>query len=455
LDIDAAEQFLTEHGYDYVRFEQTDLHGLTRAKTVPVPHFRQFAEEGLNFFGGLLGLDPQSGVALDTGYMAERNFQDHLVWPDLDTLTPVPWLSRMARVIVEPAWYSGERAAAGPRYIARQLLDRLATSGYQLRSGFEYELYIADMATRAPVFPGIQIFWSLRNDFDPSFINRLLDDLRSAGIDVITSNAEYGPGQMEINFAPAMGVAAADQAFTFKNAVKEMAARGADGRSYMATFMTKPYADQSASGGHFHHSLLDRSGKNAFYDPNAENGLTNLARHWIGGQLEHARALTALGAPTVNCAKRYKLWSFAPMNATWGYEDRTVAVRVKGSRGETTRLENRTPCAASNPYLVMAGILAAGLDGMERELDPPPETQQVAYLDEEAPKLPTTLQDALAALEKDDVLRGYLGEEFITLFLAVKRFEIDRARQSVSEYDSAQWPDLVTDWERETLFEYL
>jgi glutamine synthetase len=455
LDLDAAERFLTEHGYDYIRFEQTDLHGLTRAKTVPAPHFRQFAEEGLNFFGGLLGLDPQAGVAMDTGYMAERNFQDHLVWPDLDTLAPVPWLARTARVIVEPAWYSGERAAAGPRYVVRRLLERLATAGYTLRSGFEYELYLTDAATRSPVFAGIQIFWSLRNDFDPVFMTGLLDALRSAGIDVITSNAEYGPGQMEVNFAPALDVSAADQAFTFKNAVKEIAARGAEGRRYLASFMTKPYSDESASGGHFHHSLLDPAGSNAFHDADGENGLSDLARHWIAGQLEHAAALTALGAPTINCAKRYKLWSFAPMNATWGYEDRTVAVRVKGSRGESTHLENRTPCAASNPYLVMAGILAAGLDGMERKLEPPPPTREVAYLDEKAPRLPAKLQDALEALEKDQALRSYLGEEFIKLFLAVKRFEIATARQHLSEYDSAQWPDIVTDWERDTLFEYL
>jgi glutamine synthetase len=456
MDLDAAEHFLTEHGYDYVRFEQTDLHGMSRSKTIPATHVRRFAEHGLNFFGGLLGLDAQSGVASDTGYMIERNFQDHLVWPDLDTLAPVPWLPRMARVIVEPAWYSGERAAAGPRYLARRQLDRLAEAGYELRSGFEYELYLVDAETREPVFPGIQIFWSPRNDFDPSFIIRLLDDIRTAGIDIITSNAEYGPGQMEINFAPATGITAADQAFTFKNAVKEIAAQGAGGRRYLASFMTKPYADQSASGGHYHHSLIDRqSGANAFHDPNGEQGLSVVARHWLAGQLEHARALAALAAPTVNCTKRYKLWSFAPMNVTWGYEDRTTAVRVKGGRGEDTHLEDRMACAAANPYLVMAGVLAAGLDGLERGLESPPPTRQIAYLDEDAPPLPATLDEALEAFTADEALCSALGEEFVHLFLAVKHFEIDKARQSLPEYDSAQWSDIVTDWERDNLFEYL
>jgi glutamine synthetase len=463
MNINDAQSFLHDGGFEYVRFEQTDLHGLTRAKTVPEPHFRRFTENGLNFFGGLLGLDAQSGVAPDTGYMAERHFQDHLVRPDLDTLAPIPWLSRTARVLTEPSWYDGTPAAAAPRFLLRRLLDRLAERGYTLRSGFEYELYLADAVTREPVFEGIQIFWAVRNDFDPPFIMRLLEGLRATGIDIITSNAEYGPGQMEINFAPAMGVAAADQAFIFKNAVKEMALQGADGRGleaasrrYMASFMTKPYVDQAASGCHFHHSLLARdSGANAFADATSDDGLSTVTRHWIGGQIEHARALAALVAPTVNCAKRYKLWSFAPMNATWGYEDRTVAVRVKGARGQETHLENRMPCTASNPYIVAAAILAAGLDGLERQIEPPPPTAGIAYDDEQSTKLPQRLEESLDALEADTVLRDYLGEEFMTLFLAVKRFEVDKARAALPEYGSTEWPDIVTDWERQNLFEYL
>ena len=134
--------------------------------------------------------------------------------------------------------------------------------------------------------------------------------------------------------------------FVFKNAVKELAQQA----GYMASFMTKPYADQSASGCHYHPSLLRTDDdSNAFYDPAAADGLSEVARHWIGGQLEHAPALTAIAAPTINCAKRYKLFSLAPMNATWGHEDRTVAVRVNGGRGADMHLENRMPCAGTNP----------------------------------------------------------------------------------------------------------
>jgi glutamine synthetase len=452
LTIQEAEARLARDGVEYVRFEQPDLHGLSRGKTVPVRHFHHYAEHGLNFLGGLLGLDAQGGVAPGTGYLEERNFADSLVFPDLGTLAPVPWAERTARVLADPRWYDGQPLQAAPRHLARRQLERLEELGYSLRSGFEYECYLLDAATRRPAFEGIQIFWTVRNNFDQAFVTRLLDVLLATGVDVITANAEYGPGQVEINFAPRPGLAAADQAFVFKNAVKEVAQQA----GLLASFMTKPYADQSASGCHYHHSVLHReSGENAFSDPDGRDGLSELARHWIGGQMAHARALAAVVAPTVNCAKRYRLFSFAPMNVTWGHEDRTAALRVKGVRGPETHLENRMPGAGSNPYLVMAAIVAAGLDGIERRLEPPPPTTVVAYADETSPRLPATLEEALAAFEADEALAARLGEEFGTLFLAVKRHEIEKARSAVAEYGGPTWSDVVTDWEREHLLEYL
>jgi glutamine synthetase len=450
--IQEAEARLAGEGFEYVRFEQPDLHGMSRSKTVPARHFGHFAEHGLNFLGGLLGLDAQGDVAAGTGYLEERRFADSLVFPDLDTLSPVPWAERTARILVDARWYDGTPLEAAPRQLARRQLDALERAGYTLRSGFEYECYLVDAGSRRPAFEGIQIFWTVRNNFDQSFVTWLLDSLAETGVDVITANVEYGPGQMEINFAPRAGLAAADQAFVFKNAVKEVAQQ----RGLMASFMTRPYAEWSASGCHYHHSLLDAgSGENAFHDAGAGDGLSAVARHWIGGQMAHAPGLAALVAPTVNCAKRYKLFSFAPMNVTWGHEDRTAALRVKGVRGAETHLENRMPCAGSNPYLVMAAVLAAGLDGLERGLEPPAPTTRLAYLDQESRKLPTTLDAALAAFAEDEALRERLGEEFVRLFLAVKRHEIQKARSAIAEYGRPNWPEVVSEWEREHLFEYL
>jgi glutamine synthetase len=334
--------------------------------------------------------------------------------------------------------------------VARKMLDELKAIGYTLFSGFEYEFYIVDARTRQPPFPGIQIFATLRNSFDEAVVYGILRNMSAIGVDIITSNAEYGPGQMEINFAPAWGVTAADHAFTFKNGVKELAQR----RGLMASFMTKPYADQSANGCHYHQSLW-QGNANAFLDAGGKGGLSDVCRCWIAGQIEHAAALTAFAAPTVNCAKRYKQWSFAPSNASWGFENRTVAIRVKATGDNATHIENRLGCGASNPYLVMASSVAAGLDGIRRKLEPAHFVDGVAYGQVGLPDLPNTLDGALEALDKDDALKDALGAEFIKLFTAVKRHEIAKAKAAIVNYGTPEFPNTVDAWERDEYFEFL
>jgi len=435
---------------EFVRMEQTDTHGIARSKTVPARHFMRFAEKGLNFLLGQLGFDVQSGVAPGTGYLEDLGFPDSRIKPDLGTFAVLPWADKTARVLCEPYYVDGRPALAAPRLVARTQLDDLQKLGYTLVSGFEYEFYVVDAKTRQAPFPGIQIFATLRNNFDEAVVYDILRNMSALGVDIITSNAEYGPGQMEINFAPAAGITAADHAFTFKNGVKELAQR----RGLLASFMTKPYADQSANGCHYHQSLW-QGGANAFLDMNAKDGLSDVCRWWIAGQIEHAPALTAFAAPTVNCAKRFKPWSFAPSNVSWGFENRTVAVRVKATHDDATHIENRLGCGASNPYLVMASSVAAGLDGIRRKLAPKHFVDGVAYGNPSLPDLPTTLELALDALEKDAVLKAALGEEFIKLFLAVKRHEIGKAKAAISAYGTPGFPNMVDDWERAEYFEFL
>ncbi len=450
--IEELKKKLDTSNIDFVRFEQTDTHGISRSKTIPARHLQQFAANGLNFLLGQLGFDVQGGVAPGTGYLEERGFPDSRIFPDLDTMTVLPWAARTARVICEPRFQDGTPAMAAPRAIARALLGDLESMGYGLFSGLEYEFYLVNRETRKPPFTGIQIFATLRNNFDEAFVDQILLWMPQAGVDIITSNAEYGPGQMEINFAPARGIAAADQAFTFKNGVKEIAQQN----GYMASFMTKPYADQSASGCHYHHSLFDlKSGKNAFSNVDKPMELNDTCRWWLGGQIKHAAAICALASPTVNCYKRYKQWSFAPTNATWGFENRTVAVRVKGLKGEGAHLENRTPGAASNPYLVKAAILAAGIDGLRNCIEPPEPVEKIAYGMEGVANLPSSLSEALSALEADRPMRDLLGEEFVKLFLAVKRHEIKKAQNGGADVNAPGFNDRVEPWEINEYFEFL
>ena len=449
--IAAVEKQIAADGVEFVRFEQTDTHGIARSKTVPARHFAEFAGRGLNFLLGQLGFDAQGGVALGTGYLEDLGFPDSRLFPDLSTYVVLPWADHTARVLCEPRFQDGRPAMAAPRAVARKLLNELEAVGYRLVSGFEYEFYVVNRETRQPLFPGIQIFATLRNNFDESLVYQILRGMSAVGVDIITSNAEYGPGQMEINFAPAPGITAADHAFTFKNGVKEIAQRN----GMLASFMTKPYADQSANGCHYHHSLVDvKTDRNVFNSGRTQE-LTDVGRWWLGGQIAHARALTALVSPTVNCAKRYKLFSFAPTNATWGSENRSVGFRLKNLGNPGAHVENRMPGGGSNPYLVMAGVLAAGLDGLKNQSEPPAETQGIAYGLQDVTDLPIRLEHALDALEADPVLRGALGEELVKLFVAVKRHEINKARSAISYFDAPEFNDKVDDWERNEYFEFL
>ena len=448
--LDVLEKQMDDGDVEFVRFEQSDAHGISRSKTIPARHVRDFAENGLNFLLGQLGFDVQAGVAPGTGYLEELGFPDSRIRPDLSTYRILPWAENTARLLCEPYYTDGRPAMAAPRAVARKLLGELEEVGYRLYSGFEYEFYLVERENYQPPFQGIQIFATLRNNFDEYLIHQILRGMSAVGVDIITSNAEYGPGQMEINFAPSTGIEAADNAFTFKNGVKEIAQRN----GYMASFMTKPYADQSANGCHYHHSLLDlKSGRNLF--ASRDGSLTDVCRWWLGGQMAHAESLCAFAAPTVNCGKRYKLYSFAPTNATWGIENRTTGFRMKNLGSQGAHIENRLPSGASNPYLVMASVLAAGLDGLKNKIEPPAETTGIAYGLTDVTDLPTRLEESLDALEDDATLRAALGEEFIKLFVAVKRHEIGKAKAAIPNYDSPDFNNTVDEWERDEYFEFL
>ena len=453
MELDEVLSRIAADGVEFVRFEQTDLHGISRSKTVPARHAAAFARGGLNFLLGQLGFDAQGGVAPGTPYLEVRGFPDSKLFPDPDSYALLPWAESTARLLCTPHFFDGEPAPAAPRLAMQRVCDALAGEGYLHKAGYEYELYLVDAADRRPVFQGIQIFATLRNTFDEAFVHDVLRSMPAVGVDIITANAEYGPGQMEINFAPAVGVAAADHAFTFKNGVKELARR----HGMLASFMTKPYADQSASGCHLHSSLLDReTGRNAFATDDTTPGrLSQVGRWWVGGQLAHLPALTAFFAPTVNCGKRYKLWSFAPVNATWGLENRSVAVRVKGLAGMDLHVENRVPSGASNPYLVGAAAVAAGLDGIRNRIEPPAAIDGIAYGLDGPAAIPTRLETALDELEKDTTLCGLLGEELVATFLAVKRHEVGKATERAHEYTAADWADRVDQFEVDELFEFL
>jgi glutamine synthetase len=425
-------------GIRYVRFELPDMHGGSRSKIVPLGHVEGYATRGLNMYGGTVTLDSASSVVGGSRYNEEVSYADQLIAPDLETAALVPWEAATARLICDGAWPDGRAQAAAPRQVLKRLLARAADRGFLVRAGLEYEFYILDRAGQ-PTFGGIHIFNSIRNTYVP-VVARILDEMPRAGVDLITANCEYGPSQFEINFASSLGVRAADDGFTFKNGVKAIAHQ----LGYNATFMTKPFADQSACGCHLHVSLASReTGRNVFLDGQDPAGLSRECRCFIQGMLDHAAASMALMAPTPNCYHRFVPHHFAPSNVSWGIEDRSAMIRAKSSRDENTHLENRAPTALSNPYLAMAAVVAGGLLGLERgqPAETPPAGLGPAEDREGYEPLPGGLDESLAALEADRELGALLGQEFTQVYAAIKRFELKRFR------------DHVTDWERNEYLE--
>jgi glutamine synthetase len=429
---------LKEQGIEYVRFELPDLHGVSRLKVVPIDKVEGYTRKGLNFYGGTLALDTASMVVPESGLHAERKYRDHMLIPDLDTLAPVPWLDRTAKVICDAQWSAEEPLTVAPRYVLKSLLDKAAEMGFAVMMGHEFEFYLLQKETQAPLFDGLHIFNHIRNQYIPE-LDQLLAYLRGAGIDVITHNCEYAPSQFEINFGASVGIHAADKAFTFKNAVKEIAHR----MGYQATFMSKPFSDLAGCCCHFHISLIDRhTGENAFLDLADPDGLSQTARSFIQGILTHAPAMMPLIGPTPNCYRRLKPHTFAPSNISWGIEDRSAMVRVKATRDEGTHLEMRAGSGLSNPYLSAAATLAAGLLGIQHQYPLQPMVEGPSEDDPTLTKLPPNLETALAALNADVEMRSLLGDDFVKLFTTVKQFELDRFHAHVSDWERKEYMDV-------------
>jgi len=429
---------LRENSVEYVRFELPDLAGLSRGKTVPIEHVESYTLNGLNLYGGAVTLDTASLPIANTGYNEDINFTDCLMVPDPATVSNVPWLANTARVICDTKWYDGKAQQAAPRMVLKNLIAAAAARGYGVRMGHEYEFYVVDLATRQPLYHGNPIFVTSLIHQHPA-MDKLMRVLRDSGVDMITANGEFGPGQWELNFAALEGVAAADRAFVFKNTVKEFLRS----EGLLATFMTKPYKGLAGSCSHFHISLYDlETGDNVFLDAADPAGMSPLMQQFTQGILDHAAAAQAIWNPTPNCYRRIRPHTFAPSNVSWGVEDRSASVRIKASKDHRQHLEVRIPSALSNPYLTAAVTLAAGLAGIAGQRPLAPERAGLKENDDSFAKLPTEMPAALSALAADTTLCDALGPEFIRVFTTVKQAELMRLREEIPAAETAEYFEL-------------
>src|SRR5436190_21269733 len=265
------------------------------------------------------------------------------------------------------------------------------------------------------------------------------ENLEGIGLPLRSMEDEWGPGQTEFTFDPRTGVAAADAMLLFRTAAKQVCYHN----GYHASFMCRPaFPNFFSSGWHLHESLVNTSdGTNAFTDPSEP--LSEPGRQFVAGILEHALPMTVFSTPTITGYKRFKPYSFAPDRVNWALENRGAMIRVQGAPGDqTAHIENRMGEPAANPYLYMAANLAAGLDGIGRDLTPPAPVEADPYADEAAAKLPTQLWEALDALEGDAFFRSVFGDQLIDYMVMMKRSEV------------ARFLGEVTDWEQREYFEF-
>ncbi|MEV5551341.1 glutamine synthetase family protein [Streptomyces sp. NPDC052309] len=432
---------LAADGIDVVRVTYPDLIGTDRARDVLLDHLPAAIDHGLAFCRAVYHTSPQGDVVPVAGGL-DAGLPDICVVPDLDTLTALPWEPGVATCmgdVTDPA--TGRPAPESPRDLLRTVLDRCTQHGLRPVVGPELEYFLCDAAPGTPrgwrrydEATGVVYTAGRRADGDNHLL-LTLRKLRDLGIGVTSGNHEFDGGQFEINLTHSDALSAADRAFRFKAAIKELARQ--EGR--LATFMAKPFNDAGGSGFHLHLSCLTEDDSNAFDDPSAPYGLSATGRHAVAGVLAHAPALAALANPTVNSYKRFGPDTLAPWLVDWGLDNRSAMVRIPPERGSGSRLELRLGDASANPYLLIAGTIAAALLGVLASEEPAAPLEGYGYDTAKSAVLPMSLPAALDALEADTALADVLGKEFTASYLAYKRDEVARFHRHVTDWEFTEY----------------
>lgn len=435
-----AREMLAKADADQVRFvslQFTDLFGTVKNVTIPVGKLGAVLQSGENFDGSSI-----------EGF-ARICESDMVLRPDLDTYCVLPWTAtheRTARLICDVHDTEGQPFAGDPRFILRRVLDQAREMGFSYNTGPEVEFFLFKMDGEPRLRPVPQDVGSYF-DFSPRDLasqvrNEIALSLQAMGIEVEATHHEVAPGQHEIEFRYADALTSADAVVTLRYAIKA----AAHSHGLCATFMPKPLLGVNGSGMHTHQSLFTLEGRNAFFDPEDPYRLSRLAYNFIAGQMAHARALAAVVAPTVNSYKRLVPGYEAPVYICWGQINRSALIRIPGylpGLGEgSARCELRCPDPSANPYLAFAAMLATGLDGIRRDLTPPPPVEENVYefdsaelRSQEIASLPGTLEEALQELEQDQVIAEALGGHTFRRYLEAKRLEWDEYRIQVTAWE--------------------
>jgi glutamine synthetase len=432
--VEQIEQAKTK-GIRFIQLQFTDIIGVVKAVTIPIHQLEGSVRHGTWFDG--------SSVEGFTR-IAES---DQYLMPDMRTFSEIPWSNgAAARVICDVFTPRGEPFAGDPRFVLRRQVERARKLGYIVNMGPELEFFLfrrGDDGRIEPLPHDQAGYFDFSSDLGTSIRHDMVDALEAFGIRVEAAHHEVAAGQHEIDFEYADALQTADNAITFKFTLKAIAQQ----HGLYATFMPKPIHGINGSGMHTHQSLfsIDDS-RNSFADAESSYGLSPLAKSYAAGILSHARGMIAVLAPLVNSYKRLVPGYEAPTYLTWGRTNRSALIRVPmvspGKSIEGTRLEVRCPDPASNTYLAFAAMIAAGLDGVEKNMElAEPVEESLFEMDaatiaaKSIKELPGTLGEALDELEKDEVIREALGDHVFSHFIDAKRAEWDEYRTQVSDWE--------------------
>ena len=448
LSLDDLEHAAGGGDIDTVLVAFVDLQGRLIGKRCHVRYFLDSGHEEAHGCDYLLAddldMEPVPGYAATswaTGY------GDFLMKPDLETLRPLPWLEKTALVLCDVQDEDGKDLPHSPRGILKRQIARLKERGYEASCATELEFYLFDDDYRTAHDKGyrdlvtagyyIQDYHILQTSKEEGVMRAIRNGLQGAGIPVESTKGEWGPGQEEVNIVYSDALAMADRHAILKNGIKEIAYN----QGKAVTFMAKWAYELAGSSSHVHLSLNGTDGTPVFLDKEGPHSMSKTMQSFVAGMLRHSSEITWLLAPYVNSYKRFQAGTFAPTKAIWAKDNRTAGYRLCSQGSKAQRIECRIGGADLNPYFAIAGLIAAGLKGLEDEapLDPPFEGD--AYSNEDLPEIPKTLRDAMAAMDKSAMLREAFGDAAVDHLVHTARWE-------QTEYDRR-----VTDWEVKRGFE--
>ena len=407
-----------------------DLNGLMRGKRIPADQWPRICGSGNALAMSLFTMDMTCDVWETPVVGFANGFPDCHIFP-MHPPVAVPWEPGVAMCFARAEGMDHGPLTVDPRQALLRQVERAAAIGIDLQVGTELEFYLLDPDTGRPRDKGNDCYGLARAAELEPVLGPMRRELAEMGIPIEQSNPEYAAGQVEVNIRYDSAMIAADRVIMFRSLVKQLAAR----HSLNATFMAKPFIDESGNGFHLHYSLWSE-GKNIFADAGK---LNDRGRHFLGGMQQRMAEASICGAATVNAYRRRQPLSFCPVNASWGLDNRTVALRVIEGSDSAVRIEKRDAGADCNPYLLMAADIAAGLDGIEGKTEPTAITTGNAYEDDNAPTIPLDLADAISLARNSGWLRDVLGADQHEIWLQQAERELAFFNQQVTPFETARY----------------